>query len=71
MLYKKSAHELHELLVKKEISAAELTQNVLNRIDKTEGKVAAYMKVMPDEALAAAKAIDEAIAAGVKIAPLA
>ena len=38
-LFRKSAHELHELLVNKEISSMELTQSVFNRIDEVEDKV--------------------------------
>ena len=33
-LYKSTAHELHEKLVKKEISSVELTNNVYDRIEE-------------------------------------
>ena len=42
-LFRKSAHELHELLVNKEISSMELTQSVFNRIDEVEDKVQSYI----------------------------
>ena len=42
-LFRKSAHELHELLVNKEISSTELTQSVFNRIDEVEDKVQSYI----------------------------
>ena len=44
-LYNKPAHELHDLLVKKEISSVELTKDVLARLDETEGKIKAYIDV--------------------------
>ena len=38
-------HELHELLVKKEISAVELTREHLERIQTLDGDVKAYITV--------------------------
>lgn len=66
-LYEKTAHVLHDMLVKKEITAAELTEDVLARIDEVEGEVKAYLTITRDEALAQAKAVDEKIAKGEKI----
>lgn len=51
--------ELHDKLVNKEISALELTQETLAGIKSREGKVDSFLLVTEDEALAAAKAIDE------------
>lgn len=70
-LYEKAAHELHDLLVKKEITATELAEDVFSRIDDVESSVQAYLTLTWDEAMAAAKVVDEKIAKGEKIAPLA
>ncbi|OFI45795.1 Asp-tRNA(Asn)/Glu-tRNA(Gln) amidotransferase subunit GatA [Floricoccus penangensis] len=51
--------ELHDKLVNKEISALELTQETLAGIKSREDKVDSFLLVTEDEALAAAKAIDE------------
>ena len=63
-LFDKPAHVLHDMLAKKEISATELTKDVLGRIDAVEGDVQAYITRTPDEALAQAKAVDEKLAKG-------
>ena len=42
-LYNETAHELHEKLVKKEISSVELTKAVYDRIDAVEDQVKAYL----------------------------
>ena len=70
-LYKLTAHELHDKLVNKEISSVELTENVYSRIDEVEDKVQAYVTLDKENALAQAKKVDEKIAAGETIAPLA
>ncbi len=69
-LYKKTAHELHELLAAKEISAAELTADVLKRIDERESEIGAYLEITRDKAQAAAKLVDEKISRGEKISAL-
>jgi len=70
-LEKLTAHECREKLEKKEISSKELTQSVLERIDAVEDRVEAYINLMPQEAIKAAKAIDERRAAGEPLGPLA
>ena len=70
-LYKLTAHELHDKLVKKEISSVELTENVYSRIDEVEDKVQAYVTLDKENALAQATKVDAKIAAGEEIAPLA
>ncbi len=69
-LHDKTAHELHDLLAAKEISAAELTTDVLARVDELEGTIGAYLTVTRDKALADAQAVDEKISRGEKIFPL-
>lgn len=69
-LYNKTAHELHELLTTKKISAAELTADVLKRVDEVEDKIGAYLTITRDKATTDAKAVDDKIARGETIAPL-
>lgn len=66
-LYNKSAHELHEMLVGKEISSKELTEAVLVRMDETEDRIHAYITETRDIALRQAAAADERIARGEQI----
>ena len=42
------------MLVNKEITSVELTQDVLSRIDEVEGDVEAYLTITRDESLAQA-----------------
>ena len=64
-------HELHTQLVNKNISAVELTQAVIAHKAKVEPIVHAYLSDSHESALATAKAVDEAIAKGETISPLA
>jgi aspartyl-tRNA(Asn)/glutamyl-tRNA(Gln) amidotransferase subunit A len=57
MLFK-TVKELHELLVNKEISAKELTEQTLANIEAKEPLVDAFITVTKDEALKQAEAID-------------
>ena len=69
-LYDKTAHELHELLTTKKISAAELTADIFNHVDAVEDKIGAYLTITRDKATAHAKLIDEKISRGEKISAL-
>ena len=64
-------HELHELLIKKEISAIELTKEHLDRILRLDSNVKAYITVTDELALKQAEAVDKKLAAGEKIGMLA
>jgi len=70
-LHKLTAHELHAKLAAREVSAAEITAAVFNRIDAVEDKVRAYITQTRDLAMAQAKAADAKIVRGEDIAPLA
>jgi glutamyl-tRNA(Gln) and/or aspartyl-tRNA(Asn) amidotransferase, A subunit len=70
-LYKSAAHELHEKLVKKEISSVELTNSIYSRIDQVEDSVKAYLTLDKENALEQAAKVDKMISSGEKIAPLA
>ena len=69
-LYEKTAHELHEMLTAKEISATELTQNLFERIDEKEKEIGAYLEITKSQALETAKLVDEKISRGEKISAL-
>lgn len=69
-LYDKTAHELHELLSAKKISAAELTSDLFARIDARETEIGAYLELTREIATAAAKSVDAKIARGETLAPL-
>ncbi|MHB0997801.1 MAG: Asp-tRNA(Asn)/Glu-tRNA(Gln) amidotransferase subunit GatA [Armatimonadota bacterium] len=70
-LYKLTAHELHDKLVSGEVSSREITQSVLDRISAVDDKTGCYVTVTPEQALEAALAVDESIAKGENIGPLA
>ena len=70
-LYKSAAHELHEKLVKKEISSVELTNSIYSRIVQVEDSVKAYLTLDKENALEQAAKVDKMISSGEKIAPLA
>jgi len=65
-----TAHELHDMLKARKVSSREITQAVLDRISGVEDRVRAYVTVTADEALEAARAVDERIARGDEIGPL-
>ena len=54
-----------------EFTATEVAVATLSAIEAREGGVQAFLQVSPELALAAAKATDEARAAGEKLGPLA
>ena len=57
-------HELADRIRARDLSALDATQAVLERIQRLNPRLNAYITVMEDEALAAARAADEEIAAG-------
>lgn len=63
-MHNKTIAELSKGLAEGEFTSLELTQAYLDRIDQLDGEVNSYITVCKDEALAAAKAADEQIAAG-------
>jgi aspartyl-tRNA(Asn)/glutamyl-tRNA(Gln) amidotransferase subunit A len=67
----KSAAELHTMLESKAVSATELVREFLDRINKVEGNVKAFVTLTEDLALEQAAKLDEKIARGEKIGPLA
>lgn len=70
-LYKLTAHELHDLIEKRQVSCKEVTESVLSRIDQVDGQVKSYVTVTGEQALEAADALDNRIASGEPIPALA
>lgn len=68
-LFRLTAHELHDLLIKKEISAIEINEAVFDRIASVEEKVGAYLNRTRERALAQARVVDGQIRKGEKIFP--
>ena len=66
-LFEKTAHELHDMLVNKEISAVEIAKDVLSRMEVTDDKVKAYITKTADYALEQAENVDKDITAGANI----
>lgn len=66
-LFDQPAHVLHDMLVKKEVTSKEITEDVLKRIDEVEDDVKAYLLVTSEEALKQAAVADEKIAKGGEI----
>jgi len=62
-LYRLTAHEARDLLHRGEISATELTQSVLERVQQVDGKVKAYLTFTPEVALAQAAEADRRLKA--------
>ena len=62
--------KLASLLSKREISAVELAQYYLERIERLNPQLTAYITVTADRALAAAQAAEESIAGGNLLGPL-
>ncbi|MCX6344568.1 MAG: amidase family protein, partial [Armatimonadetes bacterium] len=70
-LFELTTHELHDLLKTRQVSAVEVAQSFNERIDAVDGKVRSFVTTTPELALEQAKMVDEAIAKGEKLGPLA
>ena len=70
-LFKYTASQLHDKLVSKEVSAVELTKNVLARVDAVEKDVKSYITQTRVNAIAQAEAVDAKIKQGQAISILA
>ncbi len=65
-----SIAKIHELLVNRQLSCAELTKSYLDKIEESNGELNAYVNITPDEALKTAETVDKKIAAGEEIGML-
>ena len=63
-LYQRTLRELHQMLVDREISSVELTEDVLGQIDAVDGRTSAYLLVTRELALRQASAADARIKTG-------
>ena len=70
-LTRMTAAGLSEALGRGEVSAVEVTRAHLDRIEAVDGRVHAFLHVAAEEALAAARSVDERRAAGEELGPLA
>ena len=69
-LFQRTMHDLHQMLIDREISSAELTESVLAQIEAVGEKTRAYLLVTRDLALRQAKAADERLKRKRDVAPL-
>lgn len=63
-LYEQTIHGLHQQLKNRQVSSVELTRSFLSRIEATDQAINAFITVTHEQALAAAEAADQRIAAG-------
>ena len=70
-LYEYNAFELSKMLESRKISSAELTQAVLERAEKLDNKLNAYITICADNAFEQAKAVDNKRSKGESLSPLA
>ena len=70
-LHNLKAHEIRDLLRKKEVKSTEVVNSLLGRIEKLDNKLGSYLYVSGEEALNKAKAVDEKIEKGEKLNDLA
>lgn len=70
-LIKMTAHELKDKLESKEISSVDITKSYIDRIDKVESSVNAYITLTTTQALARAEEIDDKRAKGETLGSLA
>jgi aspartyl-tRNA(Asn)/glutamyl-tRNA(Gln) amidotransferase subunit A len=69
-MHRKTAHELSALLSEGRTSSLEITRSVLERIERQEGKVKAYVTLAKEAALEQAQAADLRLKNKEKITPL-
>ena len=70
-LYQLTAHELHDKLKAREITAVELTESVYERIEEVEPQVKGYLTLTKEIALEQANAADVGYKNGDEMSPLA
>ena len=63
-LYSLTAMQMKDLLEKKEVSSVEITKSVIDRIEKTDRDIQAYITYNFEDALKKAEKVDEKIAKG-------
>ncbi len=71
MIHTLTAREIRDKFLKGELSAVSITEAFLNRIEKYDGQIGAFLTVLNERALEKAKALDAKKAAGKKMGKLA
>jgi aspartyl-tRNA(Asn)/glutamyl-tRNA(Gln) amidotransferase subunit A len=69
-LHQLTIHQLHALLVKKEVTSKEATETLYRRIRETDGRIRAYLLLTEEEAFRQADQVDRKIAKGEEIGDL-
>ena len=70
-LNKLSASEIAEKIRKKEVSSFEVTKSALDFAKEKNKEINAFITITEEEAITKAMAVDEKIAAGEEVSPLA
>jgi aspartyl-tRNA(Asn)/glutamyl-tRNA(Gln) amidotransferase subunit A len=70
-LHQLTIHQLHDLLVKKEVTSKEVTEALYRRIGEIDRKIKAYLLLTEEEAFRLADQVDRKIGRGEKIGVLA
>lgn len=63
-LFRKTAHEISDMVKKKEVSCVEVVKDLINRVDSVESKIDAYNLVCKEHALKTAEELDKIVAGG-------
>ncbi len=69
-LWRRSAHDLARLIATKAVSPLEVTQTALERVDRLQPTLNAFITVCHDAALAAARRAEQAVIDGAPLGPL-
>ena len=69
-LYQLTIHEAHDMLTKGEITSRALTESVLDRIERIDGAIKAFITVMGEHAVDLAKEADTMIKSGKARSPV-
>jgi aspartyl-tRNA(Asn)/glutamyl-tRNA(Gln) amidotransferase subunit A len=69
-LHELTIHQLHDLLVKKEVTSREVTEALYRRIGEVDGKINAYLMLTEEEAFRQADEVDRKIIRGEEIGDL-
>lgn len=70
-LYDKTAHELRDLLIAKEVTATEIVTSVFQRIREVEPQIQAYLTLTEEQGMEGAERVDSMLAKGETLPPLA
>ena len=70
-MHYKSAHEISDMIRKGETTSEEVTRCSLDRIEKNDEKLGAFLEVFAEEAVENAKAVDKRLKRGESLPPLA